>query len=255
MQYKEARARALNTAGYLQYVLGDTASARMSLQEALSILRISDDEASLAWSLQILGLVLSSEEEFDLADAALKEGSSIASRLGDIDINNLYFFQGDVYLRKGDHSRAKKIYEESANILRTFEDKASLGYPLRRLGYLALEQGDISNAWSYFQESLTLNQEVGDKRGVAACLTGIAALAIHLGKPVVAASLYGVVESRLELRAMNLLYLDQTELERIRSQLVACLEEATLEAAFTKGWEMSEEQAIELVGEVIEEKH
>jgi tetratricopeptide (TPR) repeat protein len=251
MRFKEARARALNTAGYLQYVLGDTASARKSLQEALSILRSSDDEASLAWSLQFLGLVLTSEEEFDLADAALKEGSTIARKLGDVDINSLYFFQGDVYLRKGDHSRAKKIYEESANILRTFGDKASLGYPLRRLGYLALEQNEIPSARKYLQESLTLNQEVGDERGVAACLTSMAALAIHLGKTVVAARLYGVVESRLESLSMNLLYLDQAELARLRSQLQARFDDATFEAAFTEGWEMSEEQAIELVGEII----
>ena len=257
IQYKNARARALNTAGYLQFVLGDTASARKSLQEALSLLRSSDDVASLAWTLQFLGLALTSEGEFNLADAALIEGSALARKLGKVYIDSLSFFQGDVYLQMGDRSRAKNIYEESVNKLRTFGDKASLGYPLRRLGYLALEQNDIPSAWKYFQESLMLNLEVGDKLGVAACLTSLAAMAIHLGKLILATQLYGVVESRLELLSMNLLYLDQAMLGRIRSQLSPRLGQATFETAFTEGWYMNEEQAIGLVEKIIgeEDKH
>ena len=254
IQYPVLRARALNSAGFLQVILGNTTSARQELEEALTILRASEDEASLAWCLHFLGLAYTLEREYELADAALKEGSTIAKKLGDVIIQGFSFFQGDIDLQRGDYSQAKTRYEESVNFQRVYGNKAFLAYPLRRLGYLALEQGDTSNAWSYFRESLSLNHEVGDKPGVAACLTSMAALALHLDKPVLAARFIGVVESRLELHSMKLLSLDQAELEHIRSQLQASLDEATSKAAFSEGWGMSEEQAIELVGEIIEEE-
>jgi predicted ATPase/DNA-binding SARP family transcriptional activator len=243
------RARALNTAGHLHWALGDFASARQFIEEAISILRSSNDEASLAWSLQFLGLVFTAEGQYEPADEALKMGLDITKTLGGIHINSFLHFLGDIDLQKGYHRRAEKIYKESVNILRGTGGKSFLAYPLRRLGYLALEQGNNPNAWKYFQESLTLNREVGDQRGVIACLTSLAALALHQDKPVLAVRLLGLVESRLESLSINLLYLDQAELGRIRSQLLTLLDEATFTAAFSEGWEMKEEKAIELAQE------
>jgi len=115
--FPHARARALNTAGFLLCLLGDTKAARLSLEEALSILRTSDDKASLAWSLQFLGLVFAYDKEYDLADAAFNEGLALTRKLMVVNASSLLFFAGDVDLLKGDISRAKKIYEESANFL------------------------------------------------------------------------------------------------------------------------------------------
>jgi predicted ATPase/DNA-binding SARP family transcriptional activator len=254
VQYKEPRARALNTAGFMLCLLGDTTLAKQSLEEALSILRTSKDEASLAWSLQFLGLVLAYEKEYDLADAAFKEGLALTRKLEDVHANSFLFFLGDVELQKGDPSRAKKTYEESVNILRSFGGKSFLAYPLRRLGYLALGQDDIPNAWKYFRESLALNHEAGDMPGVTASLNSLAALAMHVNKPIVAARLYGAVESRLESLSVNLLYTDQAELGHIIGRLPTYLDEATFTAAFTVGWGMSEEQAIELVADIFKEE-
>jgi Tetratricopeptide repeat len=253
MHLKEVRGRALITAGLMQCLLGDTNSARQALEEALSILRESEDKASLAWSLQFLGLVHTFDQEYDLADAALNEGLAITRKLKDIPANSFLFFQGDVDLQRGERSRAKKIYEESASVLRAIDNKSFLAYPLRRLGYLALGENDVTNAWKYFQESLQLNYEAGDQPGVTASLASMAALAAHRQKLVIAAHLFGVIERRLESFSVNLLYTDQAEFGRIRSQLLTCLDKATFEAAFVEGWEMSEEQAKALVGEIIGE--
>jgi hypothetical protein len=94
IQYQVVRAKALNTAGFLQAMLGDITSARQGLEESLSILRTSNDKASLAWSLQFLGLADTFDREYELADAALEEGSAIARNLGDVGINSFSFFRG-----------------------------------------------------------------------------------------------------------------------------------------------------------------
>jgi predicted ATPase/DNA-binding SARP family transcriptional activator len=254
-RFRDARARALNTAGFAQIMLGDIASARKSLEEALMILKTSDDQASLAWSMQFLGMLYTFEKKFDLADTAIQEGLTIAKRLMDLRVNGFLFFQGDIELQKGDLTRAKTIYEESAAFQREMGNKSFLAYPLRRLGYLALAQGELTNAGKYFQESLTSNWEIGDKPGLAACLTSFAALAILLDQPVMAARLFGVVENFLETRSIKLFYLDQAELELVSCQLQNRLDKATFEEAYIKGWELSDEQAILLTGMLLENSH
>jgi len=88
---------------------------------------------------------------------------------------------------------------------------------------------------------------------VLACLTSMAALVIHQDKPVLAARLIGIVESRLKSLSINLLYLDKVELEQTRNQLQDHLDKATYSNAFSEGWEMNEERAMELVREVLNE--
>ena len=251
-QNKKARARALNTAGFMQCLLGKTILARRSLEEAQSILRALEDEAGLAWSLQFMGLALAVDQEYDLADAAFNEGLTITKRLEGTNATSFLHFLGDVELQKGDSARAQKTYQESANLLRAIGSKPFLAYPLRRLGYLALEQNDLSKAREYFLESLTLNHEVGDIPGTTASLLSIAALALSGHQPVIAASLCGLVEKRLEKYSMNLLFSDQAEYRRFRNRLPSYLAEAAFTAAFSQGWAMSEEQAVILAGNLIE---
>ena len=246
----EHRARALNTAAYLNWVLGDMDAARQEVEEALSTLRLAQDEASRAASLQILGLVLTSEGAYALADKAMKDGLTISEQLSDYRSSVFSLaFQGDIALQMGDRSEAERVYIESARLLRASGNKNFLAYPVRRLGYLALAANELRQAAAYFLESLTLNQEVGDKRGLAASLITIAMLALRLHQPVVAARLYGAVEGRLEALSV-LLYSDQAELGRVRSHLHTVLDEPALNTAVSEGWAMGDDQAIALAREL-----
>jgi tetratricopeptide (TPR) repeat protein len=196
-----------------------------------------------------VGVALASDQEYDLADAAFREGLALAKDLGGVYENNLLHFLGDVNLHMGDRSKAKMIYEESVRVLRAKGNKSFLAYPLRRLGYLALGESNQAKALEYFQESLAFNTEIGDKRAVAASLLSLAALALELGKPELAARLFGVVENRLESLSVNLFDTDQEQFERIRVELPDHLEEAALTYAFNEGWDMGEYQVNELVTE------
>jgi non-specific serine/threonine protein kinase len=245
------RARALNTSAYLHWVQGEMDLARQKIEEALSILRHSDDEASLAWSLQISGMIFASEGNYELADETMKAGVALSRKLADYSssIFSLAYW-GDIALQQGDRSKASRIYKESADMLRAFGNKVVLAYPLRRLGYFALERNDVTQAWDHFSQSLELNREVGDERAVAACLTSMAALALHLDQPGLAARLYGAVESRLDSLSTKLLPPDEVELERVRTRLCTLLDDAAFASAFDEGWELNEDGAIVLVKEM-----
>jgi predicted ATPase/DNA-binding SARP family transcriptional activator len=250
--YPKARARALNTAGFMLCLLGKTALARQLLEEAVDIGRNCALHSILAWSLQYLGLVLAYDQELDLADAAFQEGLALSQPKTGRPENNFLYFLGDVDMQKGNSSRAKKKYEDSVILMRAIGNKSFLAYPLRRLGYLALGDKELGDAWNYFIESFSLNSEVGDRRAVAACLTSMAVLAMHLDEPLIAARVLGLVENRLEALGVILLYMDQTELGGLRNQLRDSLDDGQFSAAFEEGWGMNEMEAIEMVKKVVE---
>ncbi len=186
----------------------------------------------------------------------MQEGITIARRLGDLTISSFSLaFHGDIALQQGDLARAERIYKESTDVLRSIGNILFTAYPLRRLGYLALMRNEISYVLENFKESLAINVEGGDHRGVAACLTGFAALALHLEKPVLAARLLGAVDNQLESRARTICFTwIKLKLERVRGQR-ACLDQATFAAALAEGWNLTEDQAINLLGEVWEERN
>jgi predicted ATPase/DNA-binding XRE family transcriptional regulator len=251
MQLKERRAAALSTAGFDEFLQGDIGTAKRMLEEAVPVLRPSNDEVHLAWALQFFGLVLAYEKEYALADKANQEGVAIARRLSNAYTSSLLFFLGDVDLLKGDIVRAKKTYEENAARLRELQSKSALAYPLRRLGYLALDQGDLPNARRYFQESLELNHEIGDLPGTTASLASAAALAIRLDQPATAARLCGAIENQWKTLGVYALYTDQAQFARIRGKLRGSLAEGTFNTAFSEGWDLSLEQAIALAEELL----
>ncbi len=247
-KFKGHSARALNTAGYLQWALGDTSSARKSIEEAIAILQATKtDESSLGWAMQMLGLVLASQGEYDRAEEAMKTGMAISYKHNDK--NKICFsltFQGDIHMLKGDLVKAKQIYEENATLLREVKNVVFMAYPVRRLGYLAMRENDLPAAWKFFQQSLELNRESGDQRAMIACLTAVASFALQTGKVLEAAQLYGVVENGLRALSTNLLALDQAEMMRLQDELQGALDTDAYQAAYLQGWKMGEEQAVQL---------
>ena len=83
-------------------------------------------------------MVLAYDREYDLADTTFQEGFALTRKLGGDYSNNFLHFLGDIDMLKGNYPRAKKIYEESVDVLRAIGSISFLAYPFRRFGYLAL---------------------------------------------------------------------------------------------------------------------
>lgn len=246
------RARALNSAAFLLWVLGELPQARRRVAEALDILQETPDDAVLAWSLQFLGLISASEGRYEEAGIAMQEGLTIARRIDDLTKSSFSLaFLGDVAWQQGDEERAQRVYKECAALLGELGNRLFTAYPLRRLGYLALAHSDIHGAWNYFRESLTLNQEGGDRRGVLACVTAMAALALQMGALTRAARLLGVVENGLATLTLNLLSLDQIELRYVRDTLRGTLDPQTFESSYAEGWALDDVRGTGFVEEMV----
>jgi tetratricopeptide (TPR) repeat protein len=241
------RARALTAAGFLHWTLGNFVEARPYLVEALAIARNHGDKITLSWTLFHLGTVLSALEEYDLAQSLLEECVAVTKSLKNVGITIVGMalsFLGDIYLVRNDEVHAQEVYEQGIKLLRETNNSNILAYALRRFGYLALKASDYTRAKVLFTESLMRNQELGHQIGITAAITGLAELALEIGKLSRAAQLYGIIESRLAALSLPLYITDQVEFNRGVSALHARLDEKTYTKFWKKGKSMSFDEAI-----------
>ena len=147
-------------------------------------------------------------------------------------------------MNQNESNAAGSIYEESVAILREIGDKNFLAYSVRRLGLLAWREKDYGKAIALCQESLSLNRELGDLRGVLACVAGFADIAVTQGKFARAAEIMAAMESQLASMGMQLLPVDKLEYERNLTHLRANMDKRAFSKFWAKGKRMSLEQTI-----------
>ncbi len=215
------------------------------MQEAVAIAREVGDLRELAMAVRFLGHVLYNLGEYEAAAASLKESLLLARRIQDhFGIPWSLHFLGDLVLQQGDSRQAQELYQESIALLRELKDNVILAYALRRLGLVMREHKNYERAEALCQESLKLNFAVGDRRAVAACLVGLAGLAVVQGHTVQAAQLLGIAERLLNAIAAHLFLVDQREYEHHLKSVRGQLDTSTFDQAWAEGQSMTIEQAV-----------
>ena len=242
-----ARAKALNALGFLYWADMYPTDRRLELEEALSIGRELGDQRNTATALRYLGLLASMQGNYVEARSFLEQSLEIWQTMGlegKTGVSWTLTFLGDVALNQNESKEARSIFEAAVAILREIGDKNLLAYPVRRLGLLAWREKDFARAIAFCKESLSLNHELGDPRGVLACLAGFADIAVVQGRFVRAAQIMAAVETQLAALGMRLLPVDKMEYERNLAQLRAQFDESTLKKFWVKGSAMSLDDAI-----------
>ena len=129
-------------------------------------------------------------------------------------------------------------------VWRDFGDQNLLAYSIRRLGQLACREGNYEKAEGLFKESLILNQEGVDRRGMHACLVSFSTLARAQDDFQRAAVLAAAVESQLASTGTRLLPVDKMDLEASFTILRVQIEEKTLDKFLANGEMLRLEQVI-----------
>lgn len=78
---------------------------------------------------------------------------------------------------QGDYERAATFLQESFTLLQQLGDKRGAALSLNNLGIVARNQGDYARATALYEEALALWRELGDQRGIAASLANLAIVA------------------------------------------------------------------------------
>ncbi|HLO33260.1 MAG TPA: BTAD domain-containing putative transcriptional regulator [Anaerolineales bacterium] len=243
-----ARAKALNTAGFLDWTARYLDEGRAFLEEALSIGRKLKNTLTVAWSHAYLGAIADFQGDYARANLFLEQAISLSPELGEWGKLVSAFaltLQGDTLTQQANLLRARGVFENSISLLRELESKNWLAYAVRLFGYLELREGNYDRSLAYFKESLWLNREVGHHVGKIAGITSIAAYLVARSQLVSAAKLFGAVDALVEAANTPLVATDRMEYEHYFAEVHNQLDGAAFAKAWGDGHAMILEQAIE----------
>ena len=80
---------------------------------------------------------------------------------------------GALYYSQSDLPKAIEFYNKSLKIREEIGDKSGIASSLGNIGIIYNDQGDIANALDYYYKSLKIHEEINDKAGIAASLDNI----------------------------------------------------------------------------------
>ena len=243
------RAKALYGIGLLYWSDVNPVDKTPELQEALSIGKHLGDKFIIANALSNLGLFACLQNDLEQARLYLEQSLDLFEELKPAhkwEFSEVHIYMGDVAFGQNCIKEARLHYERSAKTLREAGDRLTLALAVRRLGQLALHEGDSEKAIIYCTESLDLNVKAKDQRGILACVSAIAGITLARGQAEAAAQLFGAVKTLLSAVNIRFLRVDRLEYERNLAMLGSQLDQESLEKAWAKGAIMTQEQAVEL---------
>ncbi len=82
---------------------------------------------------------------------------------------------------QGDPVAARNYYEESLVIFQEFGNRSGMADTLNNLGNVASSQGDYASARNYHEQSLELHRELDDQKGIGSALNNLGNVVAALG--------------------------------------------------------------------------
>jgi tetratricopeptide (TPR) repeat protein len=150
---------------------------------------------------------------------------------------------------QGHYDLARKYYEECEALLRDSGDQGDVARFAHSLGYLAQHEGDYARAESQFRKSLVMFRRLGNRRGMAECMAGLAGLKARQGNAEWGAVMLNAAESALKVTGGAWWPADRVEVEANQELIRSALTEAEWTAAQKRGNAMTLEQALAFASE------
>ena len=234
MGNKQRLANVLCTAGEVADERGEHERARASYDEALTLAREMGDEHLTAHIIGLLGWTALHQGDAARATERYEESMARHLRLGGRrGIRGSLHGLGLAALQQGNYPLAVAHLDE--HLVRTVDPRRAgtsmhLAYSLRILAWAICYAGDVPRVRELLREAIEASQELGDQRGIAASLDGLAAVAAAEGDPMDAARIFGAAEG---LRGGIRMPADQTE-RLLRRRWLKSVREALGPEAFDK---------------------
>jgi non-specific serine/threonine protein kinase len=243
-----ARGEALSASGFLLERLGNPQAAHPLLEEAVTLARQLGDSSLLAISLNHLGELRVQEGDLAAARSALEESLAMnvdgPDRQGFLPPYFALYNLGEVADLEGDPDTAEALWERCLELARAHQDGFRT-VPLRLLGQLALDRGDLERAHDLLAESVLVARDWGKAaRGEAPALALLAKLAMAEAQPERALRLAGAA---IGLREEHQARLQPTEIVRLEAWIGSArsaVGEPAAARAWTEGHAMTLDQAV-----------
>jgi tetratricopeptide (TPR) repeat protein len=149
---------------------------------------------------------------------------------------------GNLATAQGDYPEARSLHEEALALYRELGDQRGVAACLDNLGNVAGDQGDYLGARSLHDEALALIRGLGDQRQCASCLERLARLAAAQGRHRRGARLLGAAEALRDRRPLPAP--QRARRDEVLAGLRAGLGDDALRSALAEGRAMPLEDAL-----------
>ena len=190
--------------------------ALATTKEALAIAEQIDDTWGLIHALQLLGTINRFSADYETSIGYFERSLPTIRLIGDrfaegITLANLSI----LYNLKGDYPASGHAGEQSFVLFQSIGDEVQQAFPLRMMGYAAVQAGNVIRARSLIRESLKGNHALGYVLGQLACLIALATCDMKEGNIKKAMTIAGLAEHYLQTEPQSLMEPDSMALERL----------------------------------------
>lgn len=170
-----------NVAGILSWAQGNYFEAITFYEEGLKLSRIADNKSLTAKILVNIGVISIDQADYEKAKQNFIEGLELGRLVSDK--KTIYLALGNLGLLAIDNDidNALIYFEESLQISTELGDKWGTATTYGNLGELYFTVENYPKANSYQKKCLELHQELGDKRGIAMALDNLGKINQTLG--------------------------------------------------------------------------
>jgi predicted ATPase/DNA-binding SARP family transcriptional activator len=229
------RARTLAAAAHVAAVEGDLVREEAFLDEALRLYTELGDRREVASCLASLSLVATHEGDNKRARVLLDDAERVAAEVGDdVQLGAILACRAEIHLYERDYALARSLFEKALERFRRGRNASAEGTTLTNLGLVAVEEGRLSAAISYFRETLRLHEQM-PLISVGDCLDGLAAVAVAQNDPQRAAFALGATEAWRSRTGISQDAFESTIRGKAAAAAFAALGEDTYQALFWEG--------------------
>jgi predicted ATPase len=216
IQFPQQLNMALTSLGRVHEETGEHERARVTTKEALAIAEQVDDTWGLIHALQLLGAIHRFNFDYDVAIDYFGRSLPAIRLIGDrfaegITLANLSI----LYNLKENYSASGHAAEQSFALFQSIGDEVQQSFPLRMMGYSAIQAGNVVRARSLIIESLKRNRALGHSMGQLACLIALGGCELAEGNVIKAVTFAGLAKNYLQTGSQTLMEPDTLALDRL----------------------------------------
>lgn len=169
---------------FLSKAVRDRVERARLLNDTLPLLTAAGDPLYMAEYSMDLGGLYTEQNRMDDAEDALRESLRWREVGQDLDgIGTARLGLGDIALLRHDFDGARQHYEKGFECFRTVRNRTMESILLSRLGQVSMIMGDMAGAARRYTASMLINQQSGDRVGLANSLFDLGRLELNTGQP------------------------------------------------------------------------
>jgi tetratricopeptide (TPR) repeat protein len=216
-----------------------------NMEEAISLYKKIGDFESAIEHIIWLGNFELVNGNLQTAQGWVKEVSRVSQSLNNKRMKaEILLLYGNVALAEGNYERARFDVNEAVMIWEHLGFRWGMLWANARLGYIALREGNLKDAYAVFAKTAQEFQKDKSKIGVVFTLEGMAGLEVSGDKHGRAACLIGWADATREKIAGIRPRLEQADVDKVTAACIAAMGETAFSEAYDKGQKMTMEQAV-----------